>query len=92
MEASTGAFPEAILDLDKCDYSNLDLDAKVLSGLIARNANFENSQLTTTKYPNRRRGSNFKGVNFEDMNAYSTRLTEATGKCILKTSFIRCIV
>ena len=49
MEASTGALPEAILDLDKCDYSNIDLDAKVLSGLIARNANFENSQLTHTE-------------------------------------------
>jgi hypothetical protein len=74
MEASTGALPEAILDLDKCDYSNLDLDAKVLSGLIARNANFENSQLTHNEMSRTdARGSNFKGVNFKDTNAYSTR-------------------
>ena len=74
MEASTGALPEAILDLDKCDYSNIDLDAKVLSGLIARNANFENSQLTHTEMSRTdARGSNFKGVNFKDTNAYSTR-------------------
>jgi uncharacterized protein YjbI with pentapeptide repeats len=74
MEASTGALPEAILDLDQCDYSNLDLDAKVLSGLIARNANFENSQLTHTEMSRTdARGSNFKGVNFKDTNAYSTR-------------------
>ena len=53
MEASTGALPEAILDLDKCDYSNIDLDAKVLSGLIARNANFENSQLAHGNVANR---------------------------------------
>ena len=74
LEASTGALPEAVLDLDKCDYSNVDLDAKVLSGLIARNANFENSTLTHTEMSRTdARGSNFRGVNFKDTNAYSTR-------------------
>jgi uncharacterized protein YjbI with pentapeptide repeats len=40
LEVGSGALPEAVLDLGGCDYSGMDLTGRVLSGVLASNANF----------------------------------------------------
>ena len=71
LEVGTGALPEAVLDLAQCDYSGQDLTGRVLSGVIASNANFEGAKIVRTEMSRAQAvDSNFMNADFSDTNAY----------------------
>ena len=62
LEVGTGALPEAVLDLGGCSYAGQDLTGKVLSGVIASNADFQGGKLVQMEMSRAKVGSWGRGV------------------------------
>jgi len=74
MEVASGALPEAVLNLSRCDYSGKDLKGKVLSGVVGDDVNFDGVDFTGAEMSRASmRGSSFKNAVLNSVNAYEVR-------------------
>lgn len=74
MEVASGALPEAVLNLSRCDYSGKDLKGKVLSGIVGDDVNFDGVDFTGAEMSRASmRGSSFKNSVLNSVNAYEVR-------------------
>lgn len=73
LEASGGNMAEAVVDIRGCDYSNLDLKGKVLSGVKMQDSNFSGSNLVGLQFARAQaQGANLRGADLTDVNAFAT--------------------
>jgi len=74
MEVASGALPEAVLNLSRCDYGGADLRNKILSGVVGDEVNFDNVDFTGGEMSRASmRGSSFKNAVLNSVNAYEVR-------------------
>ncbi|MEW5316140.1 MAG: hypothetical protein WDW38_007526 [Sanguina aurantia] len=77
-EAAGGGMTEALVDVRNCDFSNLNLSGKVMSGVQLQGANFKNAKLVGSQFARAdARGANLAGADLSDTNAYSTNFNGA---------------
>ena len=72
LEVASGALPEAVLDLSRCDYTGFVMDGKVLSGALASNAKFDDVTFTGGEMSRAKAiGSSFVNANLSSTNFFA---------------------